>query len=102
VWDRLAPDLIDRGVLTSWDADMFVVFCRAAAVFHEVSEQIGSEFVSPGSNNNQVVSPLWRVQKDAAETMRVVGGKFGLNPSDRAGLDTAENTPTYGAERILG
>jgi hypothetical protein len=81
---------------------MFVVCCNAAATYYEVSERIGSEFVSAGSNNNTVVSPLWRVQKDAAETMRVVGGKFGLTPSDRAGLDTSENSPTHGAERILG
>ena len=29
VWNRLAPDLIDKGCLTSWDVDMFAVFCRS-------------------------------------------------------------------------
>lgn len=102
VWNRLAPDLIDKGVLSAWDTDMFCVFCKAAATFYEVSEQIGSEYTTAGSTKNTVKNPLWQIMKEASETMRVVGAKFGLTPSDRAGLDTSENVPTYGAERILG
>jgi P27 family predicted phage terminase small subunit len=102
VWNRLAPDLEAKGCLSTWDLDMFAVYCNAAATYYEVSERIGSEYVSEGSAKNTVVSPLWRVLKDAAETMRVVGAKFGLTPSDRAGLDTSENVPSGGVERFFG
>lgn len=32
VWDRLGPDLIAKRVLTTWDVDMFSVFCHAVAI----------------------------------------------------------------------
>jgi hypothetical protein len=35
VWDRLAPDLIDKRCLTSWDVDLFAVFCDAVATYWE-------------------------------------------------------------------
>lgn len=105
VWDRLAPDLIDKGVLRAWDVDMFVVFCDAVAGYHEARALMGSEYVTKGSvRDTAVKSAFWRIQRDCAETMRTVGAKFGLTPSDRAGLDLADTTPTpkYGPERILG
>jgi len=103
VWDRLSPDLIDKGCLTNWDVDMFGVYCEAVATFYECRRAIGSEYTTKGSvKNTTVKSPLWRIMKDAADTMRTVGGKFGLTPSDRAGLDTSGTTPQYRAERLLG
>ena len=88
VWDRLAPGLIDQRCLTSWDVDLFVVFCDAAATYHECRAAIGSEYTNPGSvKNTTVKSPLWRIILDCAEAMRVIGAKFGLTPSDRAGID---------------
>jgi P27 family predicted phage terminase small subunit len=105
VWDRLAPDLIAQGVLSAWDTDIFVIFCDAASTYHEVRKLIGSDYVAKGSvKDTTVKSPLWRIMQDAAETMRAVGSKFGLTPSDRAGLDVADvgGKPMLGAERILG
>jgi hypothetical protein len=48
-----------------------------------------------------VKSPYWRIMCDWAETMARIGGRFGLTPADRAGLDVSSDVPTYGAERIL-
>jgi phage terminase small subunit len=44
VWDRLAPDLIDKSCLTSWDADLFAVFCDAAATCHRCRAIIGDDY----------------------------------------------------------
>jgi P27 family predicted phage terminase small subunit len=104
VWDRLAPDLIDKSCLTAWDADLFAVFCDAAATFYECRSAIGSDYTAAGSvGGTTVKSPLWRIMRDCAETMSRVGGKFGLTPSDRAGIDitTTETKPTTGPERLL-
>ena len=104
VWDRLAPDLIDKGCLTSWDVDMFTIYCDAAATYHECRRAMGSEYTTKGSvRDTTVKSPLWRIMKDSADTMRTIGAKFGLTPSDRAGIDVAEQTPPskHGPERIL-
>jgi P27 family predicted phage terminase small subunit len=105
VWDRLAPDLIDKGVLTSWDVDLFAVYCDAAAAYYECSAAMGSSYAVKGSvRDTTVKNPLWRVMRDCADTMRSIGGKFGLTPSDRAGIDVnmVEKKPTTGPERILG
>src|SRR5262249_19886823 len=104
VWDRLAPDLQDKGCLKAWDVDLFAVFCESAAIFYDCRERLGTEFITEGSTKNTVPSPLWRVMRDAAEIMTRIGGRFGLNPSDRAGIDVEDNTPApkYGPERILG
>ena len=48
VWDRLAPDLIDKGCLTLWDADLFTVFCESAATYHQCRERMGTDYVSDG------------------------------------------------------
>lgn len=104
VWDRLAPDLIDKSVLTSWDVDMFTIYCDAAATFHEARAALGSDFTVKGSvKDTTVKSPLWRIMRDCEATMRAIGGRFGLTPSDRAGIDVTENAPKplYGPERLL-
>jgi P27 family predicted phage terminase small subunit len=105
VWDRLAPDLIDKGVLSSWDVDIFVVYCDAVDTFYQCRSALGSDFTTKGSvKDTTVKSPLWRIMRDCENTMRAIGGKFGLTPSDRAGLDVAATTPTpkFGPEQLLG
>ena len=104
VWDRLAPDMIDKGVLTAWDVDMFAVYCDASATYYECSAAMGSSYAVKGSvGDTTVKNPLWRVMRDCADTMRSIGAKFGLTPNDRAGIDLTEQAPAskFGPERIL-
>jgi P27 family predicted phage terminase small subunit len=104
IWDRVAPDLIDKHVLTAWDVDMFTVFCDAAATYYECRARMGDSYAVAGSVKNIVVNPYWRIMRDCAETMARIGARFGLTPSDRAGIDISASTetPKYGPERILG
>ena len=103
VWDRPAPDLIDKGCLSSWDTDLFTVCCESAATWQECRERMGGDYVSAGSVKNAVPSPYWRVMRDCVETMTRIGSRFGLTPSDRAGIDITEQAPPskFGPERIL-
>ena len=50
-----------------------------------------------------VKSPLWRIVLDCIDVMAKIGGRFGLTPSDRAGIDInqVERRPATGPERIL-
>lgn len=104
VWDRLAPDLSDKGVLTAWDCDAFLIYCDAAATYYECRAAIGNGYTVKGSvKDTQVKSPLWRIILDCIDVMAKIGGKFGLTPSDRAGIDISESEtkPMYGPERLL-
>lgn len=105
VWDRLAPDLIDQGVLSAWDTGLFALYCDAEATYFECRAALGADFTTKGSvKNTEVKSPLWRIMRDCEASMRAIGAKFGLTPADRAGLDVSESAPPskYGPERILG
>jgi P27 family predicted phage terminase small subunit len=106
IWEQLAPDLEDKGVLKTWDTTMFGAFCESAATYRHCIDQLGTDkLTAPGSLKNQVVNPLWRVAKDCLEMMTRIGGRFGLTPADRASLDMRDETPAaskYGPERLLG
>ena len=105
IWDRLAPNLIDKGCLTAWDADVFTVFCDVAATYYETRAQLGTSYTVKGSVS-VVVNPLWRIMRDCAETMARLGARFGLTPSDRAGINIETTEPRKYSrndpERILG
>lgn len=104
VWDRLAPDLIERRVLSSWDVDMFSAFCRATALYNRAAAEVAqSGYTVDGSvNGTKVVAPAVRVMTMAAADMRSFGQRFGLTPGDRAQLKVDHNVgPKSGAARLL-
>jgi phage terminase small subunit len=83
---------------------MFGAFCESAALYRHYMDQLGTDNLTvPGSLKNQVANRLWRIAKDCLEAMTRIGGRFGLTPSDRAGIEVAEAKPAskYGPERIL-
>jgi phage terminase small subunit len=55
---------------------------------------------------NTVVNPYYRIMRDCAETMARIGARFGLTPSDRAGINIETTEPRKytrdDPERILG
>ncbi len=89
VWDRLAPDLIDKKLLTAWDVDLFTAFCDAVAQYRQCRSLMGKDYVVPGSMRNMVVSPYFKAMRECTEVMIKIGGRFGLTPADRAGLDVS-------------
>lgn len=103
VWDQLSPDLIDRGVLTHWDAHLFAAFCDATATYWRTRDLIGDEFLVPGTRKDSPVrSPLWMVLKNAEQQMAQLGARFGLTPGDRANLAVpAGEASSGGPERLL-
>lgn len=92
VWDRLAPDLIARRVLTAWDVDAFVGFCRSAAWYHRASAEAASApFEVDGSHGGTVLNPIFRAVTLASADMRSFGQRFGLTPGDRAQLKVGDD-----------
>lgn len=113
VWDRLAPDLIAKGVLTGWDVDVFAAFCsvvvRNADALVDVARNGTSlttveRELSDGTVIYRVVkNPAWQVARESSALVTTLGGRFGLNPSDRSQIKVGGNRgATQGAERLLG
>lgn len=109
IWDEIAPDLIDKGVLTPWDVYVFEAFCQAVADYRECNHLLHSQvseygkFIEKGAAGGLIKSPYHQMMRDHIETMAKLGSRFGLTPSDRADLrmDQADTGPQLGAERLL-
>lgn len=96
VWDRLAPDLEARGVLTGWDVQAFAEWCHAVATIEEAERHLAVEghvidaevFDRNGvaTGTRRVRNEWSRVLKDALEVSARRAARFGLTPSDRAGI----------------
>ena len=102
IWDRLAPDLIAKKVLTSWDADEFANGCRTQALLNEAflnAEK--SPLVTPGSNGNLVLNPAIRAVTALEASLRSIWSRFGLTPGDRAQLKVDDGGHKSGAEAYI-
>lgn len=102
VWDRLAPDLQAKRVLTSWDVDTLAAFCTMVVAHRDASVDLdrnGTRIVTPMKEladgsviYSTVKNPNWQVAREAAALMVTLGGRFGLNPSDRSQLSTGDGS----------
>lgn len=103
VWQRLAPDLMDKKVLTAWDVDQFAAYCVSVAQYNECRERMGDQYVVEGSMGQMVKSPYWAQMNEALMQMMRLSARFGLTPADRAGLAVkSDDAPKAGGERLLG
>lgn len=104
VWDRLAPDLIAKRVLSAWDVDLFCAYCREVAYYNRAAAEVAeSGLTAPGSvKGTKVVSPAFRAMVAAEKMMASLGSRFGLTPADRATLKADHDpAPTSGPGRLL-
>jgi P27 family predicted phage terminase small subunit len=109
IWDELADDLGDKGMLTPWDVYAFEAFCEAVAQYRECRTLLQREtsygkYVDRGAAGGVIKSPYHQMMRDCVETMAKIGSRFGFTPGDRANLtiESRDSGPASGAERILG
>jgi phage terminase small subunit len=95
-WQRLAPDLVEKGVLAFWHVELFADYCVAVALVAEAEEHLAVEgyvVEAPVFDRNgkptgvRMVRSEWdRVRQDALSVKERRGSKFGLTPSDAASI----------------
>jgi phage terminase small subunit len=86
-WDRIAPEMISKGVLTEWDVALFAEWCESlillrAARVRAAQELTGQLVTLPGH-----ASPMASYSRALINQM-ALAGRFGLTPADRARLST--------------
>ncbi len=96
VWDRLAPDLIAKRVLTAWDVDAFADLCSAVVANRDAWIDLRENGVSCTTVVRELAdgtliydlhkNPAWQVARESTAMIVTLGGRFGLNPSDRSQL----------------
>jgi P27 family predicted phage terminase small subunit len=84
VWDRLAPDLSRRGVLTTWDADVFALYCDLVDLAWRAREHLELGLLVKGRRDGVITTPAWRIYRDAIAEIRALAQEFGLTPSARS------------------
>jgi P27 family predicted phage terminase small subunit len=90
VWNRLAPDLVRKKVLTSWDVEAFATYCDAVVNHRRASEEVARDGVTVMGAKSIVRNPAVVAAKTYADVMARYGARFGLTPSDRASLSLGE------------
>jgi P27 family predicted phage terminase small subunit len=86
VWRRIAPELIEKRVLTAWDVDTFGHYCEAVVIARQARKELGSGEITKQSAAGHVRNPAFMVWRDAVAEIKRLGSLFGLNPSSRASL----------------
>ncbi len=101
-WAKLAPELVAKGVLTSWDVNLFAAYCEAVARYEEARLLVNRlGLLVPGQKGNLVKNPAVQIQRDASlEAMRI-GARFGLSPSERGGLQLPDPGKKKGLAEFL-
>lgn len=111
-WDRIVPDLVRHGVATHWDQDALIDLVCLVAIREAAQQHIqqhgpvivvldrlladGTEVF--GTRRN----PHWQVRREASQLLLSLRAKFGLTPSDRAGVRATPSPPVPGGpERLL-
>lgn len=93
-WDRLAPSLATKGVLTEWDLEMFANYCLAKQQRDEAEAKL-AELRKEGSivalvgltpNGMKVMNIYLQIRNSAMRDMATFGAPFGLTPADRSRL----------------
>lgn len=111
VWEHYAPDLEAKKVLTPWDAEAFACWCDAVVRRRRAAEALedeGEVIEAPVYNKNgdvtghrKVKNPWCLVLGEADGQVQRYGARFGLTPSDRAGLKIGDGGEGAGPERLL-
>lgn len=101
VWASLAPELHRKGVLTSWDVELFAGFCEAANIHRQACELVdATALLVRGAHGGLAKNQALQIHRDAFRDMLSVGAQFGLTPSGR-GLIELPDTPELDAAREL-
>ncbi|MFE9337754.1 phage terminase small subunit P27 family [Streptomyces sp. NPDC007063] len=112
VWERIAPDLETKGVLTAWDTEAFACWCDAVVRRRRAAEHLrreGEVTEQPVFNKNgeetgrRVAKNPWTlVLNEADAQVQRYGARFGLTPSDRADLHIGEAGSDPDADLLTG
>jgi len=96
LWRRLMQEFSLTNLLQKTDREALLALCDLYAVYCENMKLVrehGALVKSKGHNQERaaiMVSPAWRVARDALREMEQLWARFGLTPADRTRFDLPE------------
>jgi P27 family predicted phage terminase small subunit len=90
-WDRLAPDLISRQILTPWDTSAFALFCELLVLNRRAVQSARRGVLVKGARKDErVYNRAMQGVRETTQLLATLGSRFGWTPSDRARLTFPE------------
>ena len=94
LWRRKAPGLIQIGLLTEADVELFSVYCETWELYQIAKEDLyklvrkhgGNAMVMKTHNKVLIQNPLVGVVNKYAEQLKKLSSEFGFTPSSRTGI----------------
>jgi P27 family predicted phage terminase small subunit len=87
-WNRLLPELADRGMLTVFDMAAFAMYCQCWSQIKDATIRLRMDgMVVKGSTGQDRVNPLAQHIKELYVQLRAYATEFGFTPSSRARVD---------------
>ena len=95
-WRRLAPVLIDAGILTGADAVPFAGYCQAYARWKEAEQEVSKLGMVYRDGDRIRPNPYIAISRAAFAEVKSLAAEFGLTPANRTAIIanalTAEKT----------
>lgn len=94
IWNELAPQLLELGVLTVIDGPAFALLCihwaiaiEASKLVREAEEELGQGIITEDDRGRERKHRALQVLRDATREFKSLGAEFGLTPSSRSRLE---------------
>jgi P27 family predicted phage terminase small subunit len=102
-WDKLAPDMKSKGILTDWDLPALAQACDCLAMYWEFRELLEASkesghgpYIAQGAAGGKIKHPYWQMMRDAQAMALQILSRFGMTPADRSKISAkdADGIPT--------
>ncbi|HEW79406.1 MAG TPA: phage terminase small subunit P27 family [Phycisphaerales bacterium] len=79
LWDKWAPELVQKGFLTPLDGATFTVLCQSHADYIGACEQLNNELIVKTSQGNLKPHPLLKIKDKAFQNHLKARAELGLS-----------------------
>lgn len=83
LWIRLAPKLIEQGVLTEVDRDLFAAGCERWGVYRRATDE-AFDLLAESKAHGMVTNPLQALAKSALNDATSIFREFGIGAASRS------------------
>ena len=97
IWEARAPELIEHGILTARDTELFAAFCQELALYE------GFNQMCQGKRPDTVIRKGYLSRaKQHLENAHKLGARFGMTPSDRVRVHVPEKPKPDDEDFLFG
>lgn len=88
IWHKIGPELVNLGLLSVIDGDIFGSYAETAARYGEVCERIDTleKCMATTPNGFEVQSVLFQLRNTLQKQLVALGREFGMTPAARSSI----------------